>query len=121
MDADETNDSEVRRVRRSNRVAREQCVRLIKVATAALGMFTQLKGCSPISKTEIFEQEHCMASGCKRSRRTDDLNTPWFCNDGCNGLQSFHVHTWSFSAGGRSYIFVSWAFDMELQQVDLVV
>jgi len=58
MDADETNnDSEVRRVRCSNRVAREQCVRLIKVATAALGMFTQLKGCSPMSKTEIFEQD----------------------------------------------------------------
>ena len=58
MDADETNDdSEVRRVRRSNRVAREQCVRLIKVATAALGMFTQLKGCSPMSNAEIFEQD----------------------------------------------------------------
>ena len=58
MAIDETNnDSEVRRVRRSNRVARERCVRLIKVATAALGMFTQLKGCSPMSKTEIFEQD----------------------------------------------------------------
>ena len=62
-----------------------------------------------------------MDSGCKRSRRTDDLNTPWFCDDGCNGLQNFHVHARSFNAGGWNDICDSRTFDMELQQIDLVV
>jgi len=44
-------------VRHSNRVARQQCVRLIQVATAAFGMFTELKGCSSMPRTETFEKD----------------------------------------------------------------
>ena len=56
-----TDDSELRRVRHSNRVARQQCVRLIEIATATLGVFTQLKGCSSMPRAEVpiesFEKE----------------------------------------------------------------
>ena len=46
---EENDDSELRRVRRVNQVTRQQCVRLIQMATATLNVCFQLKGCSPDS------------------------------------------------------------------------
>eukprot|EP00435_Cladocopium_sp_Y103_P052255 s242_g16.t1 len=58
---DENDDNEVRRVRRINQVTRQQCVRLVQLAAATLGISTQLKGCSSASRAgippEFLEQE----------------------------------------------------------------
>ena len=122
MDADETNnDSEVRRVRRSNRVAREQCVRLIKVATAALGMFTQLKGCSPMSKTEIFEQDTAwlLVANAVEGLMTSTLHG--FVMMVAMVCKAFmYMLGLSVLVAGVTFLFLG-PFDMELQQVDLVV
>ena len=43
---EENDDSELRRVKKVNQVTKQQCVRLIQVATATLNACLQLKGCS---------------------------------------------------------------------------
>ena len=50
---EENNDSEVRKVRRINQATRQQCVRLVQLAAATLGLSVQLKGCSSGSITEM--------------------------------------------------------------------
>ena len=61
MASERNDDNEIRQMRRVNRVTRQQCVRLVQMATAALGVCSQLKGCSSISgagiPAEYFEKE----------------------------------------------------------------
>ena len=73
------------------------------------------------SSNRVLRERDCMADGCRCNGWIDDFHIPWLCDDGCNGVQSFHLHAGFFSAGGRSDISVSWAFEVELQQIDLVV
>ena len=43
---EENGDNEIWRLRRINQVTKQQCVRLIQLAAATLGISTQLSGCS---------------------------------------------------------------------------
>ena len=60
MANERNDDSEIRQIRRVNRMTRQQCVRLVQMASAALGICSQLKGCSSVSGAGIpsyFEKE----------------------------------------------------------------
>ena len=119
MTSERNDDNEIRQMRRVNRVSRQQCVRLVQMATAALGICSQLKGCSSVSgagiPAEYFEKEAMGYSGglsgydsfiC--SARTGD--------DDCSSLQNFHPCAWVFSAGGRCSIHLLWTSDLGTQQ-----
>ena len=121
MASERNDDSEIRQIRRVNRVTRQQCVRLVQMATAALGICSQLKGCNSVSgwcrhSSGVLREGSHMGysggfSGCDFficSARTSD--------DGCSSLQDFHLCAWVFSAGGRCSIHLLWTSDLGTQQ-----
>ena len=61
---EENNDSEIRKVRRVNQATRQQCVRLVQLAAATLGLSVQLKGCSsePMDKMDNSGSEWAMVT-----------------------------------------------------------
>ena len=60
---EENDDSELRRVGRINRVSRQQCVRLIQMATATLNVCFQLKGWSPDVSLDAGDQNFKLYDG----------------------------------------------------------
>ena len=72
-DSARNDDNTVRRIRRINRATREQCVRLIQMANATLGMCMKLKGCN----SDVFSHQDPVTCG---SANNDDgeLQMVWW-------------------------------------------
>eukprot|EP00435_Cladocopium_sp_Y103_P059552 s975_g21.t1 len=65
MAGEKNDDNEIRQIRRVNQITRHQAVRLVQMAVAALGVCSQLKGCSSASgagiPVEYLHQDTTMA------------------------------------------------------------